>query len=309
VQGANSSVSNGTVIGCAYGIKGEANYVNFSNVQCLAQTEAGVAVRAGVGSYTNVQVRDSENDGFEVWSKTSGNTFVNCSVMNSANQNIQSTNEVLAVCATTANIVLSGEQTIDDVLTSADRVLVKDQTDATENGVYLSAAGAWARAADCTDYNDIHAYSVYITGGTVNAGKFFRLANNWDTIYVGSIGVEDLEWVESYTNQFFGGNIGPNINVTPSVLPERNDFHNIGGYVTFNAGTATLLAAEEFVTVTHGLTDSPTVVFISPLTLDWGLMTQFATNTFNDTSFRIASDVAPGSDVLFAWEARILPPV
>ena len=50
--------------------------------------------------------------------------------------------------ATTANVTLSGEQTIDGVLTSVDRILVKDQTTGSENGIYVTAAGAWARAAD-----------------------------------------------------------------------------------------------------------------------------------------------------------------
>lgn len=49
--------------------------------------------------------------------------------------------------ATTANITLSGEQTIDGVLTSASDVLVKDQSTATQNGAYTSAAGAWSRRA------------------------------------------------------------------------------------------------------------------------------------------------------------------
>lgn len=50
--------------------------------------------------------------------------------------------------ATTANIALSGEQTIDGFLTNASRVLVKDQTDPTENGIYLTSAGAWTRSLD-----------------------------------------------------------------------------------------------------------------------------------------------------------------
>jgi len=51
--------------------------------------------------------------------------------------------------ATTADITLSGTQTIDGVsLIAGDRVLVKNQITATENGIYVVAAGAWARAGD-----------------------------------------------------------------------------------------------------------------------------------------------------------------
>ena len=50
--------------------------------------------------------------------------------------------------ATTANITLSGEQTIDGTLTDESRVLVKDQTDLTANGIYKSDTGAWTREPD-----------------------------------------------------------------------------------------------------------------------------------------------------------------
>src|SRR6185436_4728066 len=53
--------------------------------------------------------------------------------------------------ATTANINLAtgGLLTIDGVTVLAgDRVLVKDQTTSSQNGVYVAAAGAWTRATD-----------------------------------------------------------------------------------------------------------------------------------------------------------------
>ncbi|WP_433770904.1 phage tail protein [Pseudomonas putida] len=51
--------------------------------------------------------------------------------------------------ATTANIVLAGLQTLDGIpLVVGDRVLVKNQTVAKDNGVYVAAVGTWARAAD-----------------------------------------------------------------------------------------------------------------------------------------------------------------
>ena len=51
--------------------------------------------------------------------------------------------------ATTANITLSGLQIIDGIsLAASDRALVKDQSDATENGIYDAASGAWSRSGD-----------------------------------------------------------------------------------------------------------------------------------------------------------------
>jgi phage-related tail fiber protein len=51
--------------------------------------------------------------------------------------------------ATTGAISLTGTQTIDGVsLVAGDRVLVKDQGDAKTNGIYVVAAGAWARSTD-----------------------------------------------------------------------------------------------------------------------------------------------------------------
>ena len=51
--------------------------------------------------------------------------------------------------ATTANITLSGTQTIDGVAVSADeRVLVKDQSTGSQNGIYLCKSGSWSRASD-----------------------------------------------------------------------------------------------------------------------------------------------------------------
>jgi len=55
--------------------------------------------------------------------------------------------------ATTANITLSGLQIIDGISVAAgDRVLVKDQTNQPDNGVYIAASGAWGRAPDANTW-------------------------------------------------------------------------------------------------------------------------------------------------------------
>ena len=57
--------------------------------------------------------------------------------------------------ATTGNITLSGEQTVDGTLTSVSDVAVTAQSLPAENGVYTTAAGAWTRRADMNEASEI----------------------------------------------------------------------------------------------------------------------------------------------------------
>jgi len=84
-------------------------------------------------------------------------------------------------CATTANITLSGEQTIDGITTSSDRVLVKNQTDTTENGIYVSDSGAWSRATDFDGTRDVLTGTLlYVVGGTANGDEFWYVSTAGD---------------------------------------------------------------------------------------------------------------------------------
>lgn len=93
--------------------------------------------------------------------------------------------------ATTANITLSGEQTIDGVLTAASRVLVKDQSSGAENGIYVSDAGAWSRASDADTGAELEAATVYVTAGTAAADTSWN--QTADSI---TIGVTAIAWVQ-----------------------------------------------------------------------------------------------------------------
>lgn len=82
--------------------------------------------------------------------------------------------------ATTANITLSGTQTIDGVSVVADdRVLVKDQSTGSANGLYVVAAGAWTRASDADVSAEVPAgMAVFVTEGTTNGDKAWVLTTN-----------------------------------------------------------------------------------------------------------------------------------
>lgn len=92
-----------------------------------------------------------------------------------------------AVIATTvANITLSGTQTIDGVAVAVgDRVLVKNQTTASENGLYVVAAGSWSRSADGVQGELTNGALVLSTGGTTQAGTQWYLQTA-DPITVGT---------------------------------------------------------------------------------------------------------------------------
>lgn len=79
--------------------------------------------------------------------------------------------------ATTANITLSGLQTVDGIVLAADdRVLVKDQSTQAQNGIYNASSGPWPRARDADGNGDwCQGTRVLVNSGTLNARKEYAL--------------------------------------------------------------------------------------------------------------------------------------
>ena len=89
--------------------------------------------------------------------------------------------------ATTANITLSGTQTIDGVAVSADeRVLVKDQSTGSQNGLYLCKAGSWERTTDLAAGSNAAGMFTFVEQGTVNADNGFVCSSNTGSAVVGT---------------------------------------------------------------------------------------------------------------------------
>lgn len=75
------------------------------------------------------------------------------------------------VAASTANITtLSGLLTIDGItLVAGDRVLVKNQTTQSQNGIYTASASAWTRAVDMSVWSEIPNAFTFVEGGSTQA--------------------------------------------------------------------------------------------------------------------------------------------
>jgi hypothetical protein len=105
--------------------------------------------------------------------------------------------------ATTANISLSGLQTIDGyTLLANDRVLVKNQTTSSQNGIYVASSGAWSRSLDMDVWAEVPgAYTVVING--TQYGNTGWVSTSAET---GTINVTPITWVQFSGNAtYFAG--------------------------------------------------------------------------------------------------------
>lgn len=107
--------------------------------------------------------------------------------------------------ATTAAITLSGTQTIDGIsVIAGDRVLVKNQASTLTNGIYVVAAGAWARSADADTSAEVTAGMFsFIEEGTTNGSTGWTLTTA-NPITLGSTGLTFTQF--SGAGSFTAGN-------------------------------------------------------------------------------------------------------
>lgn len=94
--------------------------------------------------------------------------------------------------ASTTNITLSGEQTVDGVaLTTGDRVLVAGQTASAENGIYVVSASSWSRSTDADDDGELAPGTIVsIVAGTGEGDTIWGLISDSDIV----IGTTSQTW-------------------------------------------------------------------------------------------------------------------
>jgi len=99
--------------------------------------------------------------------------------------------------ASTTNVALSGLATAVDgvTLVNQDRVLLKNQTTASQNGIWIAQAAAWVRATDAAAPGDILNAAVFVSEGTTQADTAWVMTTNAPI----TIDTTALTWVQ------FGG--------------------------------------------------------------------------------------------------------
>jgi hypothetical protein len=182
------------------------------------------------------------------------------------------------VAATTANITLSGTQTIDGVaLIAGDRCLVKDQTLSQNNGIYLVAAGAWTRATDMDTWAEVPGAFTFIEQGTVYADTGWVCTSNAG----GTLGTTPITWVQfagvgSYT-------AGTGLTLTGTQFSITNTAVAAGAYGSATQVGTFSVNAQGQLTLAANTTVTPAVGSITGL--GTGVATALAVNTGSAGAF------------------------
>lgn len=172
-----TGVWQGTAIAVGYGGTG----TNSGSI-----TGTGALTFTAGGSNTNVTLAPNGTGTVDVSSKRITNVATPTASTDAANKGyvdslVQGIDVHASVRATTtANITLSAPQTIDGVAVIAgNRVLVKDQTTQSQNGVYIVNASTWVRATDFDSAANVSANAFFfVEEGTLYADSGWTLTNN-----------------------------------------------------------------------------------------------------------------------------------
>lgn len=167
---------------------------------------------------------------------------------------------VIAATTTAGTLATDFENgdTLDGVtLATGDRILLKDQADASENGLWVVAAsGTPARAADLAAASDARGAAVTVTSGSVNADRVYIQTEDDATV-----GTDDLAWSQlggggiSYTagdgltltGGDFDVNVGAGLEISSDAV--RIAAAAAGAGLTGGAGSALAVGAGTGITV------------------------------------------------------------
>ena len=172
--------------------------------------------------------------------------------------------------ATTANITLSGAQSIDGVsVIAGDRVLVKNQGTGSSNGIYVASAGSWTRDVDFDANSEVIGAGVFVSEGTSQGNNVWSMTTDGPI----TLGTTALVWAQigggtSYT-------AGTGISVSAGVIAIDTTVTARKVAATIGDGSSSTL------TVTHNLNTQDITVSVRDASSSVGVLCDWTANGVN----------------------------
>lgn len=185
--------------------------------------------------------------------------------------------------ASTADMTLSGLAAFDGITPVAnDRILVKNQTTGTQNGIYLASAGAWTRTTDADGALELTtSTALMVEEGTIGANTQWRIS----TTGAITLGVTSIAWVQfgAGTAYTAGSGIGISGNVlsVDATIPRKYS-------VLIGNGSLTSI------TITHSLGTKDIVTSIREAATDAGVECDWVATSTTQATYIFS--VAPAAN-------------
>jgi hypothetical protein len=158
-----------------------------SNANVFANTLISNHIISTSGTNSNITISPDGTGVIDVSNKTISNLADPVYASDAATKGyVDATAQGLSIknsvqYATTTNILLDGSVTTIDgkTVTTGDRVLVKDQTNKAQNGIYIaSTIGAWTRSVDMNLASEIYGAFTFVETGTKNQSTGWVTTNS-----------------------------------------------------------------------------------------------------------------------------------
>ena len=144
-----------------------------------------------------------------------------------------------------ANLSLTGEQTIDGVgVVSGDRVLVMDQDDAEDNGIYVASGSGWSRSADADSNAEVNSgMFVFVEEGTANDNTGWVLSTDEPI----TLGTTELAFIQFSGAGTYTAGLGLTLTGSSFAVDYKDTDGDIQPIGTQEAGVANFAARSDHV--------------------------------------------------------------
>jgi len=201
--------------------------------------------------------------------------------------------------ATSGNITLSGLQTINGVtLVAGDTVLVKNQTNAAENGIYVASATAWTYSVGGDTWSEYVGAIIFIASGSLSGTAWYCTAQPGGTLGVTAMNWSNFSVASTYT-------AGTGLTLTGTQFSITNTGVSAATYGSATTSAVIAVNAQGQITSASSSTITPAVGSITGL--GTGVATFLATPTSANLATAVTDETGSGS-LVFATSPTLVTP-